>query len=164
MEVRRIQKGQGALLRDVRLKALAESPLAFGAKLSDEETIPLNEFEIKADLQATSETSTTFLAFDKTTVVGQIGAFIDHTNNAFICAMWVSPNNRKQGIGKNLITSAVAWLNQLDNNKVYAWVADDNATAKSFYKSIGFISTNTKQPLPSSENISETLYVITKRG
>ena len=164
MEVRRIHKGQGALLRDVRLKALAESPFAFGAKLSDEEKIPLNEFEVKADLQATSETSTTFLAFDKTTVVGQIGAFIDQTNNAFICAMWVSPYNRRQGIGENLITSALAWLNQLDNNKVYAWVADDNETAKSFYKSIGFISTNTQQPLPSSENISETLYVITKRG
>lgn len=164
MEVRRIQKGQGMLLRDVRLKALTESPFAFGAKLSDEEITPLKEFEKKADLHATSEVSTTFFAFDEKTVVGQIGAFIDKSDNAFICAMWVSPSDRRKGIGKKLIKAAVAWLNQLDHNEVYAWVSDENTTAKDFYKSNGFIATNTQQPLPSSANISETLYVITKHG
>jgi len=157
IEIRRINSDEGNLLRKVRLAALENAPYAFGAKLSDELNKPLSSFNEAAQRNSTSELSATFLALHCNEPIGQIGAFVTG-GKAFICAMWVASDYRRQKVGKNLFIIASGWLYDINENMIFAWVADTNEAAKMFYRELGFEPTEVKQSLPSNPTESETLY------
>lgn len=160
MEIRKISSDEGLILREVRLHALADSPYAFGATLSDEKKKSLDEFISHAKVHAVSEISTTFLAIESTKPVGQIGAYFNKTNGkAFICAMWVSPSYHRNSVGEQLVSKAILWLKEREASKTYAWVTNSNIRAIKFYKSIGFTSTQKQQVLASNLELKETLYI-----
>ena len=160
IEIHRIKEDEGMLLRTVRLAALTDSPGACGAKLEDERKKPMVEFEEAARSHSQSEKSTTFLATQSNSAVGQIGAFFETTEGrAYICAMWVSPKVRRQAIGTRLFNAAAEWLHQRGAEQIHAWVADSNEAAIEFYRQLGFVATETKMPLLSDPSELETLYV-----
>ena len=159
MKIRKIKSTEGLLLRELRLSALADSPHAFGVKLSDEEMKPMHEYSLSAEKHATSESSTTFIALDDNIPIGQIGAFFEKSSGKpFICAVWVIPTHRRLGVGRQLISTAMTWLTERGAHDIYAWVANTNTKAIEFYQSIWFQSTDEQQPLPSDADIMETLF------
>ena len=158
IRVRRIIESEGALLREIRIAALKDSPFAFGASLEDEMGRPMEDYVSDATRLATSESTATFLALKDDKTVGQIGAFMD-SGKAYVCAMWVSPSARRNKVGSRLFDSAAGWLADLGARRIFAWVADSNSSAVDFYESLGFTATHQVQPLPSNPSESETLYV-----
>ncbi|WP_432464634.1 GNAT family N-acetyltransferase [Agarivorans sp. QJM3NY_33] len=161
IEVRRINPTDAENLRNCRLAALKDSPHAFGAKLSDEQNKPLSEFESDSQRLSSSDSTSMYLALSEESVYGQIGAFIS-SGKAYICAMWVSPQVRGRRVATRLLTMAFDWLVESGHTEVYAWVVDTNNVAISFYNSVGFKATTSKQVLPSNESLTETLYKLSK--
>jgi len=158
IEIRRVKAVEAVKLRDCRLAALKDSPHAFGANLADEQKKPLSSFESDSLRLSLSENSSMFLAHCADEVYGQIGAFID-SDNAYICAMWVSPKARNMKVGTKLVETANYWLLACGHKNIYAWVVDNNDIAISFYNRIGFKATESKQTLPSDKSLIETLYM-----
>jgi ribosomal protein S18 acetylase RimI-like enzyme len=165
VEIRKIKSNEGLMLRDARLSALADSPYAFGATLSEEKRKPVNDFYSTAKAHSASETSTTFFAIENNSAVGQIGAFFDSVDGeSFICAMWVAPSHRRKGLGEQLISKAISWLTQRNASKICAWVANSNMVAIKFYQSVGFVSSRIQQALPSNLETKETLFIYEEKN
>lgn len=136
MEVRRLRKDEGDVLRALRLSALRDSPWAFSGSLEMEESLPSSEFSRMAEDRAVSEKDAVFVAADETGFVGLIGAFFDNNSGEpFISSMWVAPSHRRRGVGAMLVGAAQLWLASLGATKVYAWVTSANANAIAFYES-----------------------------
>ena len=159
MEIRKIKSNEGLILREIRLNALTDSPDAFGANLSEEIQKPVEEYYSSAKAHSASETSTTFLALENNSPVGQVGAFFYKADGeSFICAMWVNPSYRRTGLGGQLLSKAVSWLIERNASKVCAWVSNSNIEAVRFYESMGFVSSQVQQALPSNPKTVETLF------
>jgi ribosomal protein S18 acetylase RimI-like enzyme len=162
LSVKRIEASQGMLLRELRLSALREAPYAFGAKYDDEVKKPDSVFDADAHRQATSETSASFIYFVDSKPSGLVGAFFSDApqRRAFICALWVRPENRHLGGGTLLVRTACAWLLERGASAIHAWVSDANVVAKNFYHSLGFLETEERAHLPSNALESETMLVL----
>lgn len=151
MEVRRLRKNEGEVLRALRLAALRESPSAFGGSLEVEESLPLSEFSQMAEERSISERDAIFVATNGAEYIGLIGAFFDnHSGEPFISSMWVAPSHRRKGIGAMLVRAAQRWLASLGATKVYARVTSTNRSAIIFYESLGFEATDIVERLPSN--------------
>ena len=62
VEIRRIRADEGLRLREVRLRALAEAPLAFGSTLAREQTFPESAWHERAAGGASGSDRATFIA------------------------------------------------------------------------------------------------------
>jgi ribosomal protein S18 acetylase RimI-like enzyme len=159
LSVNKIESFQSALLRELRLSALSNAPYAFGAKYDEEIQKPISAYEADANRHAQSENSTTFILFAGSEPAGLIGAFTskEPEQRSFICSLWVRPENRQLGGGRLLVRTTCTWFLERNVHTVYAWVADSNTKANSFYKSLGFDSAQKRQQLPSNPAEWETL-------
>ena len=157
--VRQTIESDGEVLRRLRIASLKDAPYAFGAKLDEVLSKPAQAFHDTAARHSISETSTSFIAFVGAEAIGTVGAFFDQQppNRAFICALWLSPQFRGNGRAHALVTVAIAWLVARGAGEVFAWVADNDATALALYRKVGFLPTTTNQSLPSNAAQRETL-------
>lgn len=164
--IRRTAPTDGTLLRQLRIAALADAPYAFGAKLSDVLAEPPESFESTAVRHSQSETSTSFFAFCDNEPIGTIGAYIEQQplGRAFICALWLAPEQRGTSTATELVHTACSWLRQSTHADIFAWVADSNARAFAFYRKLGFLPTSQRQPLPSNPSAHETLLRLAYAG
>jgi hypothetical protein len=99
--IRRITGHDAALLREVRLRALSDSPMAFGSTYAREVAFDQTEWQARATRLSSSNDAATFLAFDDQTCCGIIGCFreTDRPNMAAVVSMWVAPEVRRNGVG-----------------------------------------------------------------
>jgi ribosomal protein S18 acetylase RimI-like enzyme len=165
MEVRRLRKDEGEVLRALRLSALRESPRAFGGSLEVEESLPPSDFSRMAEDRAMSERDAIFVATDRAEFVGLVSAFFDNNSGEpFISSMWVAPGHRRRGVGAMLVRAARRWLASSGATKVYAWVTSTNTKAIAFYESLGFEATETAGRPPSNRSVTERLYVLGLAG
>lgn len=71
--------------------------------------------------RAEAETSTTFLATVFDSAGGQVSVFFEvASGGAFICAMWVSPEVRRQAVGSRLVEVAYDCLKERGATEVHA--------------------------------------------
>jgi ribosomal protein S18 acetylase RimI-like enzyme len=165
-QVRRIEASDAEVLRQIRIASLTEAPYAFGARLEDVLAQAPDSFKEAALRHSISDTSTSFLLLDESSVVGIIGAFVEPTDaqRAFICAFWVAPQHRGTGGSRMLVDSAVEWLEKRRASGIFAWVSDTNSRAQAFYRKVGFVATREVQALPSAPSQSETLWIRNKNA
>jgi ribosomal protein S18 acetylase RimI-like enzyme len=153
--VRRISVADLATLKAVRLRALADSPGAFGSTLQREEAMPDDEWI------ARFERSAWFLAFDENDqngeALGLVCAFNDpaHPTGRHLVSMWVEPALRGTSIAEQLVDAVIALAREEGADHVLLWVAEDNGRARRFYERIGFVGTGERQPLPSNPSVGE---------
>jgi hypothetical protein len=62
MDIRRIRADEGLRLRDIRLRSLADSPMAYGSTLTREEAYPEAVWHERAANGAAGDKSVTFVA------------------------------------------------------------------------------------------------------
>src|SRR4051794_15331093 len=96
--VRRIRIDEDRLLREIRLRALSDTPLAFGSTYVREKAFDADEWQRRATRAATSDDGAMFLAFDDHHCCGIIGCFAseDLPGQACIVSMWVAPEYRRR--------------------------------------------------------------------
>ena len=98
--------------RELRLRALAESPGSFGATLAEEQDRQDTEWSARLDSGSSSRWDLPLLAEVDSEPVGLAwGRFPDPANPevAYLYQMWVDPSVRRLGVGRMLLNTILAW-------------------------------------------------------
>lgn len=140
MEIRQLVAEDASEYLAIRLKALQENPEAFGSSYEEEKNDSTEKYinRFKSSLE-----STTFGAFEQSKLVGTI-SLVNQTNlklkhRANIAAVYVNPEVRGNGIGKDLMTRAIEKAKSINEiEQLYLTVSTKNGAAKKVYKSMGF--------------------------
>ena len=138
---------------DVRIRALAEEPFAYGSRLEEEQDRPEAFWRSRLESQAAA----TFLAIQGHETVGLVRTFVEpeDVTTAKLVSMWVAPHARGQGVGRQLVAAVVEWARDHDATSVQLWVTETNTDARRLYESCGFFLSGGRQPLPSDPLLSE---------
>ncbi|HET7310149.1 MAG TPA: GNAT family N-acetyltransferase [Mycobacteriales bacterium] len=152
--VRRITAADGELLRDVRLRALQDTPSAFGSTYAAEAARPDAMWDERAAGGARGADRCTLLAFDGEECIGLAGGFRNdedgHHADIDLVSMWVALAYRGTGAAEQLVDAVLEWArDEAAAEVVGLWVTRGNARAQRFYERLGFVETGDVQPLPS---------------
>ena len=138
-------------VRDIRLRALADAPFAFGSTFEDERERPESMWRGRL----ANRDDATFLAVDEDRAVGLVSVFFEDVGRAHLVSMWVSPEARREGVGWALVDAAIRWAAQNGAATVELWVTESNEPARMLYERCGFAFTGRRQPLPSDPTLDE---------
>ena len=142
--------------RDVRLRALADSPAAFGSNLQRERAFDDAVWRERAG------SGRTLLARLRGAPVGLVTTIEEEgrPDERQIVSMWVDPAVRRSGVGRALVLAALRAVRAQGVRRATFFVADGNEAAARFYERLGFTSTGERQPLPSDPGRGEERYAI----
>jgi len=140
-------------VRDVRVRALADAPFAYGSRLEEEHDQPESFWRARLERHAEA----TFLAIDRHGTVGLVRTFVapEDVTTAELVSMWVAPHARGQAVGRQLVAAVVEWARDRDAATVQLWVTETNAAARRLYELCGFVLSGGRQSLPSDPLLSE---------
>lgn len=135
MRVRRLASTEAALYRDIRLEALQQNPEAFSSTFESEHPKPLTWF---ADRLTGSDI---FGAFVDGALVGTAALLVaqglKENHKGFLWGMYVEPQARRIGIGRQLCQTVVAVAaSRLE--RILTAVVAGNEQAHRLYTSVGF--------------------------
>jgi hypothetical protein len=107
MNIRRIRADEGLRLRDIRLHALADSPMAYGSTLAREEAYPEALWNERAANGAVGDKFVTFVAEHDNYLVAMATGLApgsDHhaaspTPSPMMVGVFVDGTARRQGVG-----------------------------------------------------------------
>jgi ribosomal protein S18 acetylase RimI-like enzyme len=159
--IRRITEQDADLLREVRLCALSDSPMAFGSTYAGESAFDAQEWRDRAKHRSCSENDATFFAFDGNKCCGIIGCFrkTDAPTMATVVSMWVAPQARRKGVGQCLIETVEQWSGQRGFSHLLLDVVSNNTAAIAFYQKCGFCFTGATGPYPNDPKLRELFMV-----
>jgi GNAT superfamily N-acetyltransferase len=106
-------------LRDVRVRALADAPFAFGSRLEEEQDRPEAFWRSRLE----SDAAATFLAIQGQETVGLVRTFVEpeDVTSAQLVSMWVAPHARGRRVGRQLVAAVVQWARDHDATNVRLW-------------------------------------------
>jgi ribosomal protein S18 acetylase RimI-like enzyme len=160
--IRRIRSDEGAMLRDLRLRALRDDPDAFGSSYQREVDRSGEAWEKWAVESAAGQRQCLFVAESRSSWVGLAGAYTHDSEPQVrrLFGMWVHPEARAAGIGAGLVDVIVDWSIESGAEEVRLWVVEANDSALGLYLRKGFEETGELQPLPSNPSLTETQMVL----
>jgi GNAT superfamily N-acetyltransferase len=154
--VRRIEPGDGELLREVRLRALRHDPRSFASSYAREAAYTAEDWDDWAGRHARGPQEATFLAFaDDGTIAGLAGGFRrDEARATYtLFSMWVAPEHRRGGHGRRLVDTVAEWAREAGGTEINLLVTDPRAAA--LYEAAGFVDDGRREPLPSDPSLME---------
>jgi GNAT superfamily N-acetyltransferase len=141
IELLRLTSEDWQVYRDVRLRALADAPFAFGSSVQEEEM--LTEDELRTKLIHRMQ----LVAQEGTAIVGTVGGerCDDVDGAALLVSMWVCPLARGRGVGDLLVHTILDWATAQGHDQVRLWFAEGNQSAARLYSRHGFVLTGERQ-------------------
>ena len=147
MTVRRVRAGEWARWRDVRLRALRESPEAFGSTYEQEAALPAERWRERTAAGAAGEERALFVAEVGGDWVGCAGCFVESPGAPpAVISMWVAPEARRRGAGRMLLDAVRGWAAEGGATSVRLHVVSTQQPARSLYESCGFTYTGRSEP------------------
>lgn len=142
--------------KTVRLRALEDTPLAFGSTYARESQLIDDEWLARAT-RLTNGRDIGFLARCDGKYAGLALCFTDEddTERGKIISMWVAPEARRHGVGRKLIDSIATWAAGQRIKTLYLMVTSVNDSAIEFYRRNGFVMTGKAEPYPNAPDILE---------
>ena len=128
--------------REIRLRALLDSPSAFGSTYARE--IGFAESDWRRRLEEPDAVSV--LVLDDGRPVGMGGAYQDQPGWLHVVAMWVDPVARGRGVAHLLLRALEGWAAERGLG-LHLDVNTANAVARRFYERYGFVGTGETRPL-----------------
>ena len=137
------------LHREVRLRALRDSPESFAETAEEAEERPLSYWEDLTRSVTELGRHAMFLACEADAVLGSTYGLRDRDNRdtARIGGMWVAPSHRRRGVGRALLHAALSWAREQGFKRVGLWAPAASPAALSLYRQAGFKETERRQPL-----------------
>lgn len=129
-----------AAWRDLRLRALRDSPDAFGSTYEHESAFT------EGDWRARLSDGPAVLGLVAGRAVGQGAAFLDRPGSLKVVAMWTDPAYRGRGVGSAVLDHLLAWAADL-GLPAHLDVAGPNVQARALYERRGFAATGHREPL-----------------
>lgn len=122
------------LWRELRLRALAEAPYAFGSRLDDWETADEGRWRERLDL---ADSRNLVARMDGAPVGMATGIVVDGAHE--LISMWVAPEARGVGVGDELVAGVCKWARERGAREVRLDVVQTNAPAIALYVRHGFV-------------------------
>ncbi len=149
VQIRRIRSDEWEALRDIRLRALLDTPDAFGSTHEQEAVDPEDAWRDWTANGAEGGDGFTAVALDGG---AWIGLAVGAPHRAFpgevgLFAMWVDPVFRGQGIGRRLVDEVVAWARTAGFPSIRLLATTTNDAAIRLYDRCGFVDSGERQPL-----------------
>jgi len=137
--------GDVASYRDLRLFALTEAPEAFASSYERESAEPLDFFR---DRLSQEHGRFVLGSFAAASLVGVVGMFrspgLKVRHRGHIWGMYVHPDWRQAGVGRRLLTDAIARARAVDGLELLdLGVGSENTPAIRLYRALGFEGTGT---------------------
>ena len=128
--------------RDLRLRALQDSPAAFGSTYARERNYTPDEW--REHLKEPDEVAV--VAETAAGPAGLAGGYPDLPGLLHVVAMWVDPAARGQGIAHLLLDAIDGWARER-GLRLHLDVATGNAVARRSYERYGFVATGETRPI-----------------
>jgi RimJ/RimL family protein N-acetyltransferase len=149
--VRRIRPDDAEAVRAVRLRALADTPLAFGSTHAREVAYPPERWEQWARESAGGDEQATFFAVgaadDRPVGLAYARIDADDRSVAHLFSMWVAPEARGTGAAKALVDAVIQWTTAAGARALHTAVTIGNDAAARLYARAGFADTGQREPL-----------------
>jgi GNAT superfamily N-acetyltransferase len=145
--VRVLGESEWSLYREVRLRALAQSPSAFTATLADEEDRGESFWRDRM-------TQSYRLLAERGQLpqgIVSLGVYDEEPSAAEVFGLYVVPEARGTGVSWRLVEAAAALATENGYVQLYYWVGTDNGRAVGFAKNFGFRSTGYRRPSRASD-------------
>jgi Acetyltransferases len=142
--------------RAVRLRALQDTPLAFGSTYEREVRLTDEEWTARA-ARCSSNRDVGFLARCDGNYAGLALCFVDGDDAAVgqLISMWVAPEARRSGVGRMLIDAISVWAVERGVKTIKLMVTNVNDGAMEFYRRNGFSMTGKTEPYPNDDRMIE---------
>ena len=152
----RITAQNAMVFKEVRLRALQDTPSAFGSTYARESQFAESEWIQRAD-NMNGERAIGFIAMDAGVACGIAGCFLDQTDDtrAHLISMWTAPTHRQQGIGRLLVNEVLDWTRKREVRLLRLMVVCNNDHAIKFYERLGFNKTGLTEPYPNDPALIE---------
>jgi len=142
MNIRLLTHEDTEIFRNLRIKAVVESPSAFAESISEVTEKSYSDFTAQLDSHGRGD----FVlgAFDDTSdLIGIVGFYRDvhekKRHKGTLWGMYVAPEKRKQHVGSKLVSALIEHTkNLLDIMQITLCVTTANEAAKRLYESKGF--------------------------
>ena len=137
------------LHRDVRLRALRESPTSFGEAFEDAAARPSAYWEELTQSVTEPGGQVMFLAWEDAQLIGSAYGLLDRerTETGRVGGMWVEPAWRRRGVGAALLQEVFDWARSRGLKQLALWAPNANPAAIALYKRAGFRETGERRPL-----------------
>ena len=159
MEIRRLGSADAAVFREIRLRALAEAPYAFGSSLADEGANGPDFWQGRVDESAAARKGAIFAAFgERDQTAAMAGGFFPQLGDeeAVLWGMWVAPEVRRGGLGRELVEAVSDWARSSGARRLRLCVSETERSrpAAALYGALGFSEVGEREPLPSDPTIT----------
>ena len=144
------------VFKEVRLRALRDTPSAFGSTYARESQLTDAEWIERAN-RWNGEKGIGFLAMDEEVACGIAGSFLDENTatRAHLISMWTAPTHRRHGVGRLLVDEVAAWARLRGARTLQLMVTSVNEPAMRFYERLGFVRTGRTEPYPNDPAVVE---------
>lgn len=156
INVEQMTELNASIFREVRLRALLDTPSAFGSTYAKESQLSVEDW-IKRAAQWNGEKSILYLAMDGAAACGMAGSFLDKDDatRAHLVSMWTAPTHRLRGVGRLLVIQVLAWARLRGARTLQLLVTSNNQPAITFYQRLGFTLTGRTEPYPNDPALLE---------
>lgn len=142
VEVRTITADHWPLLRDLSLRALADSPDAFRTTHAEAQAFTEDIWRQRAEGSAPI-----LVVLEDGRGVAMGGVFTPPDSSVgYVWGMWTAPEARGRGYGAGLLADLVSWCRDRGLG-VRLHVTEGNQAARRLYTAHGFESTGVREPL-----------------
>lgn len=140
----------------VRLRALQDTPGAFGSTYAHESQLSDADWLKRAE-RWNGDQGAGFLAMDGDVACGIAGCFIDEKDKAtaLLISMWTAPTHRQRGVGRLLVNEVLRWAAERNVTVLKLLVTCHNQPAIRFYEQLGFTRTGRTEPYPNDPVVIE---------
>ncbi len=155
MTIEAVTPQKAQVLKDIRLRALQDTPSAFGSTYARESLFTDEKWVERATPQI--GVNITYLAMDNDLACGLVGGFLNREDGARVTlvSMWVAPTHRRKGVGQHLIQAVSDWAKSHGVSVLFLLVTSNNDVAIKFYERMGFEKTGHTVPYPNDLSLFE---------
>ena len=159
-EIRLFAPQEWPLYKSLRLRALAESPDAFGSTLAAEQNRSDADWSNRLASGIGSGLDLPLVAEVDGNPVGLAWGRIDRSDPglAYLYQMWVAPDHRRLGAGQMLLEAVIAWAKSMDVRYLDLGVTYRDSPAMRLYQGAGFTPVGQPEPLrPGSDLFGQSM-------
>lgn len=138
MTVRRLHATEAEGWRELRLRALLESPEAFGSRYEDQVVWPLERWRERTEALAESADQAMFVVEGSGSGFQACAGVIEEDEQALVISMWVARQSRGQGLARGLLEAAAEWARSRGHDVLKLHVVKGNHAATELYWAFGF--------------------------
>ncbi|HEX5971508.1 MAG TPA: GNAT family N-acetyltransferase [Gemmatimonadaceae bacterium] len=137
------------LYREVRLRALHDSPDAYGSLLDLEAGLSDDDWaeRLVRGVRSTSELPMIAECEGAPCGLAWVRLDDDAPDTAHLYQMWVAGDQRRQGVGRALVDAAATWARVMGAQQLELDVTCNNEAAIRLYEGAGFVTYGERRPL-----------------